>query len=112
MDKGNKIMDEMIYEGKYLSIRNDLAWQFTTKKRQLTFWGRVRNSIDYIQWGWSGGFKILGFMLSWRVYGKKCNRIKSWYPNRWRHRREREASAVSYEQEGFPDIAARIRAQI
>jgi len=108
---------DMLYEGKYFSLRKDLAWQFRTKKREVTFWGLVRGSIDYIQWGGSSGFKILGFMFSWHVNGKKRNKngddsIKAWYPNRWRHRREREASAAQFEQEGFPDIAARIRATI
>jgi len=107
---------DMMYEGKHFSLRKDLAWQFRNKYCQMTFWGLdARGGLDFLHLERYGGFKILGFMFTWHLYGKRrsndSGKLRNyWYFNRRRHRRELEAQAVSYAEEGFPDIAARIRA--
>ncbi len=84
-------------------------WHIQTHKGHITFWGLMRGSLDYFQWGSS--FKILNLMFSWRTYGKpkRPNPRRTLYFNRGRYRREVAERVTSYDREGYYDIALRIR---
>lgn len=77
--------ERWLIKHKRFSLRIDggeiLGWQIVTKRHELTFWGYEGspNNRDYMQFGSSGGFMLLGIMFSWQYYGKSYHKGKSRY---------------------------------
>ncbi len=86
-----------------------LQFQVKVKRRSVTFWGWVPGTLDFYQR--RSALKLFGFMISWSASGRGKHG-KTWYFNKWRYKRERLAKALQWEQEGFPNIAVKIRSEV